>query len=64
MYFILSGAPSAYVNDEKRVLHAGDYVVFKSGLGEIHYLANETPESVELLLVSSCPPDDVVEYQR
>jgi uncharacterized cupin superfamily protein len=64
MYLVLSGTPVAYVNDERRMLHAGDYVIFRSGLMEVHYLANETQESVKLLQISSCPPDDVVEQEQ
>jgi len=64
VYVILSGTPTVYVNEEKRTACSGDYIIFKSGLKEVHYLANETREIVELLVISSCPPDDIVEYQK
>lgn len=63
MYIVLSGSPAAYVDQERRVLHSGDYIIFRSEAKQVHYLANETSEDVMLLQISSCPPDDVVEYE-
>lgn len=64
LYIVLSGFPVAYVNDEKIALSEGQYIAFKSASNEIHYLANETEDIVELLMISSCPDDDIVEYQK
>lgn len=64
IYLVMSGEPSVYVNGKKSMMAAGDYVIFKSGQAEFHYLVNETQENIELLLFSSCPPDDVIEYQK
>jgi uncharacterized cupin superfamily protein len=64
MYIVLSGSPAAYIDRQKRVLHSGDYIIFRSEAKQVHYLANETSEDVVLLQISSCPPDDVVEYEK
>src|SRR5262245_25789648 len=31
LYLVLSGTPSVYVNEAKRTLRSGDYIIFKSG---------------------------------
>ena len=63
IYLVLSGSVSVYLNDKKEIINAGDYVVFKSGTRESHYLVNETKNKTELLMINSCPPDDIIEYQ-
>lgn len=64
IYLVLSGEPSAYVEGKKTMMSSGDYVIFKGGQQEAHCLVNETNENIELLLFSSSPSDDVIEYQR
>lgn len=62
LYLVLRGSPTVHVNGEASLLTSGDYIVFEAGAGERHYLENTTAEPVELLSISSCPPDDVTHY--
>lgn len=63
LYIVLAGVPTVQIEDEeKRLLKPGGYVAFKPGESKRHVIANETEGFIELLRISSCPPDDVVTY--
>lgn len=62
MYVVLTGSPTAYLDDTPHPLQPGSYLVFKSGSPQKHMLQNETDQPVELLKISSSPADDKVIY--
>lgn len=63
LYIVLKGKPTAQVDGIKFEMATGDYIVFESKQNETHCLINEGNDPVELLTVSSCPPEDVIVYE-
>lgn len=61
LFVILKGTPTVYVGTERRVVSAGDYVLFRAE-GPPHWIANESDETVEWLRVAGNAERDVVVY--
>jgi uncharacterized cupin superfamily protein len=59
---VLRGRPTLRTGGGSRELAEGDAVHFPRGPDGAHGLANETDESVRVLMVSTRPTPEVVEY--
>jgi len=58
MVVILEGSPSSHSGDQVSQLKPGDFVGFKSGSPEMHFLENTTNEIVKILVICSNPKND------
>lgn len=52
LVFVLEGQASIHEGQSTARAYAGDCVCFEAGSQELHYVANESPEEVVLLVVS------------
>lgn len=62
MILVLSGTATVHADGETSNASAGDYVVFAARARHAHCISNDSDTVVELLIISSQSPDDVVEY--
>jgi uncharacterized cupin superfamily protein len=63
LIFILDGKPTANCSDEIVQLQPGDFIGFKPGIPQYHYLENKTNTTVTLLVISSKSGIDEVKYK-
>jgi len=61
MAFIITGNPTVHIGNDSHKLKPGDLIGFKP-LTEAHYFENLTTTEVELIIISSNPFDDVINY--
>lgn len=62
MYLVLTGTPTAYLDQDSQLMQPGSYLVLKSGSRQKHMLKNESDQPVELLKISSSSANDQVIY--
>lgn len=62
MLIVVSGRPSLRTHDGWRELEAGEVVAFATGVEGAHQVANRSPESVRVLLLSESRDPEVCGY--
>jgi uncharacterized cupin superfamily protein len=60
--FVLDGSGRLRLDGEERPLDAGDYVALPAGEGSAHAVANDGPEPLRYLVVSTMDEPDVTAY--
>jgi len=60
--YVLRGSPTLYLDGQPTRLRPNDAVSFAASTGLLHFLANETDDTVEYLVVSTPADADVVTY--
>jgi uncharacterized cupin superfamily protein len=60
MIFVLEGFPTACLGNQTQQLKPGDFLGFKPGSRELHYIENTTQENVRFLVICSNEEDDQV----
>lgn len=62
LVFVLKGHPTAHQGDQTFQLQPGDFIRFKPGSTQLHFIENTTSEEVCLLVICSNPENDQVIY--
>jgi len=62
MIVVLNGSPTCHFGNQTFLMKSGDFIGFKPGSSELHYIENVTNEVVHLLVVCSHPKDDQIIY--
>lgn len=60
---VLFGNPTVYLGEDKAQLNPGDFIGFKPST-DMHYLENNTDTEVQILVISSNPQNDVINYPK
>lgn len=60
--FVIEGNPTVYVGENSYQLKPGEFVGFPVDLHEKHYFANLTDQECHILLISSKPVIDEINY--
>ena len=60
MIFILEGFPTAYLGNQTQQLKPGDFIGFKPGSEELHFIENTTDQDVRFLVICSHGEDEVL----
>ena len=62
MIVVLKGKPTVHLGSNQAQLEPGDFVGFRPGSKELHFLENKTQEEAHVLVISSRSGDDRVQY--
>jgi uncharacterized cupin superfamily protein len=62
MVVVLEGNPIAHLGSEHFQLKPGDFIGFRPGKENSHFVENPTSEEVKLLVIASSPVEDQVIY--
>jgi uncharacterized cupin superfamily protein len=62
MIFVLNGYPTAHLGDRIIQLKPGDFIGFKPGVKELHFIENKTDKEVHFLVICSNQEDDQIIY--
>jgi len=60
MIFVLEGFPTAYLGKQAQQLKPGDFIGFKPGSKELHFIENTTDQEVRFLVICSNEEDEVL----
>lgn len=60
MIFVLDGFPTAHLGNQQIKLKPGDFLGFKPGSPDLHFIENSTEEEVRFLVICSQQEDDQV----
>jgi uncharacterized cupin superfamily protein len=62
MILVLDGLPTAHLGNQVIQLKPGDFIGFKPGTKELHYIENTTDKEVRFLVICSNQEDDKIVF--
>ena len=63
MILVLEGLPTAHLGNQVTQLKPGDFIGFKPGSKELHFIENTTDKEVRFLVICSNQKDDQIIFE-